>query len=135
MRVMAWQMAHLIVLAPGGSWRGIWQLEQFTSINMAATSLNSREKWKGPQIPRKNGRVLGLTREREDRLYNRTLRMKRNVGVFKKVKGKRERETQGKGAWEWGGEGSGRSSVWMDSWGKMRKRMRQLSTVQPWALD
>ena len=32
MWVMAWQMAHLIDLAPGGSCRGVWHVVQFTSI-------------------------------------------------------------------------------------------------------
>jgi hypothetical protein len=34
MRVMAWQMAQRMDWAPGGSCSGVWQFEQFTSINM-----------------------------------------------------------------------------------------------------
>lgn len=30
--VMAWQIAHLIDVAPGGNCNSVWQLEQFTNI-------------------------------------------------------------------------------------------------------
>lgn len=35
-RVMAWHTAHRIEVAPLGSWSGVRQLEQLTSINILA---------------------------------------------------------------------------------------------------